>query len=460
MYCSNCGHKNDDNAAFCEECGHKLEQDVDMHAAGPNTSEVPGSGGQGTVPGVDRNNGTSGADGRDPHRKKDNKVKLILILAVGFVLAIVIFAVVVYTVYHKLTSGIMDKDGMINPYVTEQESEDEYDFGSDISDEKTEEDDADEDDEETLDKVGAEAFPDSVVGSWYDGNFNISTADGKNFSIVYPEKLNNGMSIRYTLNGIYANDEKGERIKCSGNAVCYDETLLPHIEKVKLDDIYIYTEDESVVVHNEITGEDFSFGQIGDKEAPKEIYYLGNEAFSNNASMNTGFVFANSEYMEDFTVGPLKLNVPYWANESNFLVQEEGYDNSGYAAVDGDAVTSWQMEGGGLGDWMSWDYGEAIDADVISLQLGNWRDYERYMQNDRAKTLKIVLYNEYRLDKNGYRKEFVIYADFPDDMIEFGIKLPYSFTATGGEIDILDKYDGELYDDMCISEIKVFTRGE
>ncbi len=133
------------------------------------------------------------------------------------------------------------------------------------------------------------------------------------------------------------------------------------------------------------------------------------------------------------------------ANASSELTQA-GIDNSAAMAFDVDQSTSWQEGASGYGE------GEILEADLgkqsyihcLTFKLGNWREEKYYYQNGRPAQLTVWL------DDNSFSVEF------PDNMEEYCLRFSYDVPCSVIYIRIDAVYEGNAYQDTCISEIGIY----
>ena len=125
-------------------------------------------------------------------------------------------------------------------------------------------------------------------------------------------------------------------------------------------------------------------------------------------------------------------------------LQQDGYDNSGWAAVDGDATTSWQedVDGNGAGEVLYYTLGGERKVDRIYFKLGNWRSSGSYTANNRPRALSLWLGEYY----------FSVY--FPDTMTEYCVEFSSPVPASDIYIQVDSVFRG-TYNDCCISEITI-----
>lgn len=127
-------------------------------------------------------------------------------------------------------------------------------------------------------------------------------------------------------------------------------------------------------------------------------------------------------------------------------VVQEGYDNSVNMVFDEDVVTSWQegAEGNGEGEFFSLQLDREYQVKYITLNLGNWRDQQRYDENGVPKTLTIWL------DEQSFQMEF------PHERRQFCLEFSKECSAREIYVRIDEVYEGNLWDDTCISEIGIY----
>lgn len=128
------------------------------------------------------------------------------------------------------------------------------------------------------------------------------------------------------------------------------------------------------------------------------------------------------------------------------VVEQEGYDNSAAMLVDGNVVTSWQegASGDGINEFVNLKLDREYEVKYITLNLGNWRDQQRYNENNVPKTLTIWL------DEKSFK------IDFPHEQTQFCLEFSEQCPASEIYVRIDDVYEGSLWDDTCISEITIY----
>ena len=165
------------------------------------------------------------------------------------------------------------------------------------------------------------------------------------------------------------------------------------------------------------------------------------------------------------------------------VVEQEGYDNTAAMAVDGDVITSWQegADGDGINEFINLKLDREYEVRYITLNLGNWRDQDRYDKNNVPKTLTIWLDEKsflfasdrgdapdqesavyYRLSVDGGEAEsFLTLPHKAEKLVPMGedqFCLEFSRDCPASEIYVRidDVYEGSLWDDTCISEIGIY----
>lgn len=128
------------------------------------------------------------------------------------------------------------------------------------------------------------------------------------------------------------------------------------------------------------------------------------------------------------------------------VVEQEGYDNTAAMAVDGDVITSWQegADGDGINEFINLKLDREYEVRYITLNLGNWRDQDRYDKNNVPKTLTIWL------DEKSFK------VNFPHEQTQFCLEFSRDCPASEIYVRIDDVYEGSLWDDTCISEIGIY----
>ena len=127
-------------------------------------------------------------------------------------------------------------------------------------------------------------------------------------------------------------------------------------------------------------------------------------------------------------------------------VIQEGYDNSVNMLFDGDLVTSWQegADGDGINEFVNLRLDREYQVKYITLNLGNWRDQQRYDENNVPKSLTVWL------DEKSFKVEF------PHERTQFCLEFSQACAASEIYIRIDEVYEGNLWDDTCISEVGIY----
>ena len=127
-------------------------------------------------------------------------------------------------------------------------------------------------------------------------------------------------------------------------------------------------------------------------------------------------------------------------------VIQEGYDNSVNMLFDGDVVTSWQegADGDGINEFVNLRLDREYQVKYITLNLGNWRDQQRYDENNVPKSLTVWL------DEKSFKVEF------PHERTQFCLEFSQACAASEIYIRIDEVYEGNLWDDTCISEVGIY----
>ncbi len=469
MFCPNCGYKNEDFARFCEECGEALEQYWDEEPATQSAdaaeAAVDSTGTVGAAPGVNVAQSTAAVHTAEPQpqrmqatptqplpasQPKQKGVNPAVIIAAGVAVFVVfvVLAVAVVLIVTKILKSNSNGAVAAGTETAIEETVAETVAGSESTD--TVEAAAESESEPVIQNEAAQsetAYP--YAGAWNEGNININTIDGVRYSIYInglaeSSEINGG---EYVLTG-YVRPDTGELI-CSGKRIDYDVTHSTVVTPVADGEISFYTEGGKTFLRSITDTKTVELSTGAGYTAPKDIYYLPLSVYGETGN---SIILTSSELADSLIGGPLTLNKPLSVYESTYLVQQGGYNNTGLMAMDGDTVTSWQIEHDGYGEWIRWAYQGEISADVIKLNVGNWRSAELYQKNDRPSLIKLILYNEKQL------KDYTMYIELPDLMTQHTIVLPQGFKATGAELYLLDVYKGSAYDDNCISEIQIMSR--
>lgn len=127
--------------------------------------------------------------------------------------------------------------------------------------------------------------------------------------------------------------------------------------------------------------------------------------------------------------------------------QSEEEDYSGSRLIDGDQTTSWQEgeEGTGEGKGVTISLEGSHPVRYLVLYLGNWKSDELWRYNARPQSLAIQV---------GEAEEEIL--EFPNEKKVFYLALQEPVEASEIKIRIQSSYEGERWEDNCISEIEVY----
>ena len=133
--------------------------------------------------------------------------------------------------------------------------------------------------------------------------------------------------------------------------------------------------------------------------------------------------------------------------QSDSQKQSEEEDYSGSSLIDGDQATSWQEgeEGTGEGKGATLTLDGSHQIRYLVLYLGNWKSDELWSYNARPQSLAIQV---------GENDEEIL--EFPDEKQVFYLALQEPVEASEVKIRIQSSYEGERWEDNCISEIEVY----
>lgn len=127
--------------------------------------------------------------------------------------------------------------------------------------------------------------------------------------------------------------------------------------------------------------------------------------------------------------------------------QSEEEDYSGSRLIDGDQTTSWQEgeEGTGEGKGVTISLDGSHPVRYLVLYLGNWKSDELWRYNVRPQSLAVQV---------GEAEEEIL--EFPNEKKVFYLALQEPAEASEIKIRIQSSYEGERWEDNCISEIEVY----
>ncbi|MCR5525763.1 MAG: hypothetical protein K6F39_00070 [Lachnospiraceae bacterium] len=128
----------------------------------------------------------------------------------------------------------------------------------------------------------------------------------------------------------------------------------------------------------------------------------------------------------------------------------EGKDDISYGPenlVDDDLSACWQEgeDGAGIGTVIGAELGESKSIKAISFNMGNQEKEEKYFANNRPSKINLVI--------NGENIPVV----FEDKMETQTIVFDEPVKADRFSVEITEVYTGSLYDDTCISGLRVFS---
>lgn len=155
-------------------------------------------------------------------------------------------------------------------------------------------------------------------------------------------------------------------------------------------------------------------------------------------------VLSGEPSLSDFT----KVSIAGAEASTEYI--QPGYDNSAWAAFDGNATTSWQEAAGGsgIGEWILGRFDAAYNVKYIGLKLGNWRDRARFLGNNRPTELEVSI--------GGYSSTLC----FSDEMTEQWIELSQPCPASEIKLTIRNicRGDNGQWNEGCISEIRLYAQ--
>ncbi len=130
---------------------------------------------------------------------------------------------------------------------------------------------------------------------------------------------------------------------------------------------------------------------------------------------------------------------------SSTLESKDGQSYGPENMIDDDLETCWQEgdEGTGVGTVIGIELGEAKDVSAISFNVGNQEKEEKFSANNRPKKVNIVI------------KGVILPVEFADKMETQTVVFDKPINADRISVEITDVYKGSLYNDTCISGIKV-----
>lgn len=202
-------------------------------------------------------------------------------------------------------------------------------------------------------------------------------------------------------------------------------------ETGRVEEKYPYTYENKGPYYNLLIHKDGKVLEYVTLMAPHKEFFL---AYTNNriSPLELGFFGKNSIFFMSNT----KYSTKNYLTEGKVkYVPDNLSDLSiGRPWVEG-------SEGSGVGDKIYINRELPIKSIIISNGFVSYK-VQTYYNNNRVKLLKVT---------NIKQRNESITVELPDNAIPFEIKIP--FYATGVEIEILDVYKGEKYDDTCINFI-------
>lgn len=125
------------------------------------------------------------------------------------------------------------------------------------------------------------------------------------------------------------------------------------------------------------------------------------------------------------------------------------YHYEPFRAIDGDLITSWQegAPGDGTGEKLTLSFEKPEPVKYLCLYVGNWRDSERFYNNNRPATMTIEIGDgEYEVSfKDEMSRWYVVF----DEPVETKM---ITFRAD-------TVYNGATSSDLCISEVFAYGGG-
>ena len=135
------------------------------------------------------------------------------------------------------------------------------------------------------------------------------------------------------------------------------------------------------------------------------------------------------------------------ASATSILEAESSeYHYEPYRAIDGEIITSWQegAVGDGIGEELTIFFSKTEKVKYLCLFTGNWRDSERFYNNNRPAKMTITAGSEeYEVSfKDGMTRWFVVFDE------------PVETKSITFRIDSV--YKGKISPDLCISEVLAY----
>ena len=141
------------------------------------------------------------------------------------------------------------------------------------------------------------------------------------------------------------------------------------------------------------------------------------------------------------------VEVPILYGDATSVIEQDNFSNDASMTYDGDETTSWQegVSGNGEGETIYLGFGALANVKYVNVKLGNWRSEEYFYLNSRPQIMTLTVGD----------KSFQV--AFPDGKDEFTIGLSDAVSAGSISLTIDSVYEGEEYEDTCISEISVYA---
>jgi hypothetical protein len=162
------------------------------------------------------------------------------------------------------------------------------------------------------------------------------------------------------------------------------------------------------------------------------------------------FLF-NSVYADSNQIIPVDIVSSSYLGQNDFLVKANYHP---YYIIDDDPNTTWVegANGDGIGEKVVLNYLNQIKVDALSIYMRNGyqKNKELFQQNNRLKEIKVNFINEinsYSVSSFNFTLEDCLGYQ------EITINRPITFNKI--EIIIVSVYKGSLYQDTCLSDLRV-----
>lgn len=140
--------------------------------------------------------------------------------------------------------------------------------------------------------------------------------------------------------------------------------------------------------------------------------------------------------------------------KSSSSAKSEHVDDSGisYAAgnvTDGKASTVWVegVSGSGMGEWVEIDLGGEKEITGFKIWNGNWYTWDFWERHNRIKDLKVEF-------SDGSSQDFVLKDEFAPELVSF----PAPVKTSKLRLYVKGIYNGNTFNDTCVSEVQVFDK--